>query len=91
MADKLTAEGRGFIKPLRFDADEDVVFPDFILRDTGDDTPLEVFGRSDEAYEARREVKMAYYEKTFGIGNWWCWNAAADPDGLRIPPFPPKS
>ncbi len=91
VADKLTAEGRGFIKPLRFDADEDVVFPDFILRDTGDDTPLEVFGRSDEAYEARREAKTAYYTATFGIGNWWCWNAAADPEGLHIQPFPPTS
>ncbi len=88
IVEKLTAEGRGFLKPLRFDADEDVVFPDFVLRDTGDDTPLEVFGRSDEAYEVRKEIKTAYYQQEFGTGNWWCWNAAADPQGADIPPLP---
>lgn len=88
IADKLTAEQRSFIKPLRFDAASDLVFPDFILRDTGADTPLEVFGRNDEAYEARKEAKTAYYQEHFGAGNWWCWNAAADPDGQSIPAFP---
>lgn len=86
--DKLTAEDRGFVKPLRFDADEDVVFPDFILLDMGTDTPMEVFGRTDEAYEARKAIKMVYYQEVFGIDGWWWWNAAADPDGENIPPFP---
>ena len=88
IADKLTAEGRGFIKPLRFDAENDAVFPDFILRDTGTDTPLEVFGRSDEAYAARKEIKAKYYRDQFGVDGWWCWDAAADPSGSAIPPFP---
>lgn len=90
IAEKLVAEERGFIKPLRFDADEDVVFPDFILRDTGQDTPMEVFGRTDEAYEARKAIKAAYYQKEFGSENWWHWNAARDPEGMNIPPFPPS-
>lgn len=88
IADKLTNEERGFLKPLRFDADEDIVFPDFILRDTGADTPLEVFGRSDETYETRKAIKMAYYQKEFGTDLWWYWDAAQDPDGNTIKPFP---
>lgn len=88
IADKLTNDERGFLKPLRFDADEDIVFPDFILRDTGADTPLEVFGRSDESYETRKAVKMAYYQKEFGTDRWWYWDAAQDPDGNTIKPFP---
>ena len=76
------------MKPLRFDAAEDVVFPDFILLDMGADTPMEVFGRNDEAYEARKAIKMAYYQEVFGIDGWWWWNAAADPDGEHIPAFP---
>ena len=89
IADKLTAENRGFTKPLRYDADENVVFPDFILLDMAKDTPLEIFGRSDEAYIVRQAEKTAYYEKEYGTGHWWCWNAANDPEGRNIPPFPP--
>lgn len=89
IADKLTAEQRGYVKPLRFDAGEDVVFPDFILLDTGKDTPMEVFGRTDETYEARKAKKIEYYKENFGSNGWWCWNAAADTAGARIPSFPP--
>ncbi|HXE38557.1 MAG TPA: DUF1173 family protein [Azonexus sp.] len=88
IADKLTSEERGFLKPLRFDAEEDVVFPDFILRDTGDDIPLEVFGRTDEAYEARKALKMAYYQKEFGTDRWWYWDATQDPGAETLKPFP---
>jgi hypothetical protein len=90
IADKLTAEGRGFIKPLRYDADESLVFPDFILQDMEKEIPLEVFGRSDETYIARQAEKIAYYEEVYGTGHWWCWNAAKDPEGQNIPPFPPS-
>src|SRR6185369_5543906 len=88
IADKLTSEERGFLKPLRFDAEEDVVFPYFILRDTGDDIPLEVFGRTDEAYEARKALKMAYYQKEFGTDRWWYWDATQDPGAETLKPFP---
>lgn len=91
IAEKLTAEKRAFMKPLRFDADQDAVFPDFILRDTNKDVPLEVFGRTDEDYEARKAEKIAYYDRNFGTAHWWYWNAAADPDGLDIQPFPPAT
>jgi len=78
------------VKPLRFDAGEDAIFPDFILLDTGKDTPMEVLGRADEAYEARKAEKVEYYKKLRADG-WWCWNAAADTAGARIPPFPPTA
>lgn len=90
IADLLCAGDRAFTKPLRYDADTEVVFPDFILTDTPRDTPMEVFGRTDEAYSARKEVKVAYYTSEFGQGKWWCWDAANDPMGESIPPIPPK-
>lgn len=88
IAIKLTTEGRGFIKPLRFDAGEDMVFPDFILLDAGRDLPMEVFGRSDETYEARKAEKSKYYHDHFGVDGWWHWNAVTDKDGKAIPEFP---
>lgn len=82
---------RAFVKPLRFDAKQDEVFPDFILLDTAKDTPMEVFGRADEAYELRMQEKTEYFQKHFGLNGWWWWHAAKDPDGRAIPPFPEKA
>ena len=89
IADKLIDEGRAFTKPLRFDAEQDAVFPDFLLRDTGADTPLEVFGRSDETYANRRAAKESHYRQAFGTNGWWYWDASADPAGNNLQPFPP--
>lgn len=88
VADALVAAGRAFEKPLRFDAEWDLVFPDFILQDTARSAgyPMEVFGRMDEAYAARRARKESYYDATFGAGGWWSWDATT---GSRIPAFPP--
>lgn len=91
IADKLTAEQRGFVKPLRFDACEEAIFPDFILLDTENDTPMEVFGRTDEPYEARKAAKIVYYAENFGAGRWWCWNAVVKIAGEGIPAFPPAA
>ncbi|KPH88483.1 hypothetical protein GLUCOINTEAF2_0203824 [Komagataeibacter intermedius AF2] len=88
VADALVAAGRAFEKPLRFDAEQDLVFPDFILQDTARSAgyPMEVFGRMDEAYAVRRARKESYYDATFGEGGWWSWDATT---GSRIPAFPP--
>ncbi|MGG4660505.1 DUF1173 family protein [Pseudomonas vlassakiae] len=88
---KLHAAGRSFDKPLRYDADESEVFPDFWLLDTGKDCPLEVFGMSTHAYLERKAVKTAWYNREYGGAGWWSWNAAADPMGKNIPPFPAKA
>ncbi|HFH3238659.1 TPA: hypothetical protein ACGJTY_006285, partial [Pseudomonas aeruginosa] len=57
----------------------------------GKDCPLEVFGMSTPAYLERKAVKTAWYNREYGGAGWWSWNAAADPKGKNIPPFPAKS
>ncbi|MCE2576736.1 DUF1173 family protein [Komagataeibacter sp. FNDCR2] len=91
IATALVRGRRAFIKPLRYDAHRDVVHPDFVLTDTADrrGAPMEVFGRDDEAYAARREEKARYYNAVYGRDHWWCWNAVAAP--RAIPPFPPAA
>lgn len=87
---RLHAAGRSFDKPLRYDADESEVFPDFWLLDAGQDYPLEIFGMSTPSYLERKAVKTAWYNREYGSEGWWSWNAAADPKGNHIPEFPQK-
>lgn len=84
----LAKEKRLFEKPLRYDASKMDVFPDFILLDClRERYPMEVFGRSDEAYEDREADKRAYYQEHFG-GDWWCWKVASG--GALLPYLPPR-
>lgn len=85
VADKLVAEKRRFDKPLRFDAGEDAVFPDFWLRDLDNPAPLEVWGMSTPEYEARKTEKGVHYDETYGKDGWWSWNASI---GEPVPDFP---
>lgn len=85
IAEKLVAEKRRFEKPLRFDAGEDAVFPDFWLRDVSMPIPLEVWGMNSTEYQARKREKVAHYDETFGTGRWWSWNAAI---GEPVPDLP---
>lgn len=86
VADSLVDKDRLFEKPLRYDATESEVFPDFVLLDTTQHQyPMEVFGRTDEAYEIRADEKREYYEKHFA-GQWWSWIANR---GAAMPAFPP--
>lgn len=91
VAERLVREGRQFQKPLRYDAEADLVFPDFILLDTADigGHPMEVFGRDDEAYRLRRVEKERYYAETFGRTGWWHW-VAAGPSATQMPALPPR-
>ena len=88
IADELVKVGRRFIKPLRYDADETDVFPDFILLDTADSrgTPMEVFGMTSTEYRERQAEKAAYYNEAFGLDGWWCWVTS---ERREYPPFPP--
>ncbi|WP_137887577.1 DUF1173 family protein [Pseudomonas sp. 2FE] len=88
---RLHAAGRSFDKPLRYDADESEVFPDFWLLDAGKDFPLEVFGMNTPVYLERKAVKTAWYNREYGGDGWWSWNAASDPQGKNVPPFPEKT
>ncbi|MEZ2726746.1 DUF1173 family protein [Pseudomonas putida] len=87
----LREQGRRFIKPMRFDAGQEQVFPDFWLMDVGAgrELPMEVYGRQDPKYLARKQAKSAYYTQHYGPTGWWSWDASADPKGQSIPPFPP--
>ena len=87
IAEKLVEEGRAFNKPLLYNQDVDAVFPDFVLTDCArGEVPMEVFGRSDESYIERKNEKSAYYDRRYGAGGWWSWDAT---QGKTIPPFPP--
>ena len=87
VADLLVVQGRSFTKPLRYDAESDQVLPDFILTDTAREMPLEVFGRDDAKYLARKEEKRHHYEAHYGADGWWSWDAAAG-TASAVPPFP---
>lgn len=90
---KLREESRRFQKPLRFDSAEEVVFPDFWLTDVGNtrEFPMEVYGRADPKYLARKQVKSDHYTTEYGSSGWWWWDAVTDPQGQNIPPFPPAT
>lgn len=87
VADQLVAAKRRFDKPLRFDAGEEVTFPDFWLKDTANPMPLEVWGMATPDYEERKAAKSAYYDDTYGKEGWWSWNATA---GDPVPEFPSR-
>lgn len=84
--DRLYSESRSFNKPLRYDASEDCVFPDFWLLDTPSvpALPMEVYGMSTPEYLARKSDKRLWYAKRYG-GNYWEWDVIC---GGEIPPFP---
>ncbi len=70
------------------DGEEDV-FPDFVLKDVPgmDALPMEVFGMSTPEYLLRKQEKTVHYDREYGPGNWWSWNAAEKSD---IPDFPAR-
>jgi hypothetical protein len=88
IADELVVSGRRFIKPLRYDAGEDEVFPDFVLLDTNasSGTPMEVFGMTSKEYRERQARKTEYYNQTFGQTGWWSWIPAEEADHKPFPP-----
>lgn len=88
VAQKLVLEGRSFWKPLRYDAGDEAMRPDFVLTDTRKEIPMEVFGREDEDYQRRKEEKITYYDGRYGANGWWYWDAAADATSA-MRPFPP--
>jgi hypothetical protein len=87
LADKLVEQGRTFEKPLRFDAEADTFFPDFILKDVGaTDYLMEVFGMSTSSYILQKQRKTEWYDKKYGEDGWWNWDATAT---KQIPDLPP--
>ncbi|MFJ1256359.1 DUF1173 family protein [Cupriavidus sp. CuC1] len=63
MADRLIREARAFIKPLRH-VDQAAVHPDFVLRDTGKETVIEVYGMVGNAeYDRKVTEKRQHYAR----------------------------
>lgn len=92
VAEKPVNEGRAFNKPMLYDQDEDDVFPDFVLTDCASgEVPMEVFGRNDEEYLKRTAEKTALYDRRYGQGRWWAWDATRGSNGAWISPFPEPS
>lgn len=92
IADRLVDEGRAFYKPLRYDPEGNAVHPDFVLLDCErGEVPMEVFGRTDDAYVARKSEKEIYYNSRYGLAGWWRWDATVSGAQQNIPAFPPIS
>lgn len=86
---RLCEEERSFIKPLRFDAENDTL-PDFVLTDVDgkESVPMEVFGMNTGEYIARRDAKTEFYNREYGPDGWWSWDATLKNAEEKIPPFP---
>lgn len=89
---RLYEQKRSFVKPLRFDTDDDTL-PDFWLMDTGGERPLpmEVFGMRTPDYLARRDDKIALYNDKYGTEGCWFWDATVQDAENRITAFPTKT
>lgn len=86
LADMLVKNNRCFTKPLRYDADESVFFPDFWLKDIGSkDYPLEVFGMNTTTYLAKKEKKTTWYNNNYGNKGWWSWDATKNEAIPQLP------
>ncbi|WP_411547875.1 DUF1173 family protein (plasmid) [Klebsiella pneumoniae] len=79
MLNYLHKHERSFIKPLRYDASNNDVFPDFCLTDIGSTElfPIEVFGMDTASYLARKVIKESYYNERYGKDGWASWEAPA--------------
>ncbi|HEE4978097.1 TPA: DUF1173 family protein, partial [Klebsiella pneumoniae] len=88
MLNYLHKHERSFIKPLRYDASNNDVFPDFCLTDIGGHElfPIEVFGMDTASYLARKAIKESYYNERYGKDGWASWVAPAGP----LPHLPDK-
>jgi len=85
----LVEQGRTFIKPLKFDATADVIFPDMLLTDAGVALwPMEVYGRTDPDYLQRKAAKEDLYPTQYPGVECWAWDVV---DQDNPPAFPPKS
>ncbi|WP_143328100.1 DUF1173 family protein [Caballeronia pedi] len=83
MANRLVAERRRFIKPLRLEAG-DVMLPDFQLTDTRSPTAIEIYGmQGNHQYLARMKEKQALYART--IAPCVEWIPPADVASVLLP------
>ena len=87
VAQQLVAAERRFLKPLRYDADQDMAFPDFLLLDAAErPIPLEIYGGGrSERYDTRKQQHVRHYQE---VGEpYWAWDVRQAP--RDPPPLPP--
>lgn len=79
--DELVKQRRHFVKPLRYEAEKDhQVFPDFVLTDCNPLHVIEVYGRTDEKYLARKKEKKEIYASEDYPYKCWEWEASTKKD-----------
>jgi len=89
VVDLLVDQARTFIKPLKFDATADVIFPDVILTDAGLPLwPMEIYSRTDPDYLARKVAKEELYPTQYPGVECWAWDVV---EHDNPPAFPPKA
>lgn len=85
--DALVKQRRAFDKPMRH-IDGDDTLPDFRLLDMGHwPMPMEVFGLTDPAYQARIREKETIYAQGPNPPGWWRWDAFAN---VPMPDLPER-
>jgi hypothetical protein len=72
VADWLEDDQRGYMKPLRYDAEQSV-HPDFVLTDVPGQFAMEVYGMDTPEYLKRKKEKQAIYEERLP-GRHWQWD-----------------
>lgn len=84
LAQELDRQHREYEKPLVFDKNMHYL-PDFVLLDTAERVPIEVWGMTTPAYLAHKSVKLENYqaEKT-RLWEWYAMRNEAIPDLLPI-------
>ena len=87
VCDALIEQNRRFVKPLRYDAGNEVL-EDFFLIDTDEQVPMEIYGMTgNEEYDERKKAKIAIYERS-GLP-FWHWDVKLSPK--MWPTFPDKT
>lgn len=81
---ELIASSRLFSRQLRYDADTDDVFPDFLLLDVGyEPLPMFVFGFGDSnKRDAAVRERIRHHQEASEECWWWDWKWSEDPPGL---------
>ena len=89
VAEKLDAEHRQYVKPMRYDASISEVFPDFYLLDT------KAISRSRWKYLVwpllliwPESNSKDYYNREYGPYGWWHWDATTASETMVLPHFP---
>lgn len=89
--DLLVDSRRAFERPMRFEAGNNIVVPDFVLCDTPVAVPMEIYGKQDPNLVARQEMRNSLYPRLFGQAQPWEWVIDVSAEPPALPGTPGKS